>query len=395
MTDTFHYEGFGSPNGTIVPDDVFDVLMPQLTDPELRVLLYIIRRTFGFKRNEDNISLKQMVEGIRTRDGRVLDRGTGISKASVARGLKGLTEKGIIAVKHNSSAARGNEPTTYALRFKELQAPHEDVATQTLLPTPLSQIETPPLSQIETRGVSQFETGLNRVAETPPCLTSETPPCVTGEAPLVSPVRHTTNSRQQTEEQETEILFSNFRKEHSVDNFVDKMVDNAISLTTHNNSPRDDSVIPPNASQNESASAAFPETVITTLDADTQRRQLMQFVQDFGREFNDAASLRSSTSRMANLYHRTGLPMEQFIAHLYAARTITQERTSAIRTTAGDSDASWRKNKMSYFFAVLEKRLGLSLSATNESAGEDATRYPGANTHSSSSRQASYVRRSE
>src|SRR5947209_15972592 len=61
VPDTFHYEGFSSPLGTIVPDDVFDVLMPQLADPELRVLLYIIRRTFGFKRDHDDISLKQMV----------------------------------------------------------------------------------------------------------------------------------------------------------------------------------------------------------------------------------------------------------------------------------------------------------------------------------------------
>src|SRR5688572_9834944 len=116
MTKDFHYEGFSSPNGTIVHDDVFDVLLPQLTDPELRVLLYIIRRTFGFKKDSDNISLKQMVEGIRTKDGRVLDGGAGISKASVARGLKGLAEKGIIVATHNSSLERGNEPTTYRLR---------------------------------------------------------------------------------------------------------------------------------------------------------------------------------------------------------------------------------------------------------------------------------------
>src|SRR5687767_7126295 len=100
--EPFHYEGFSSPNGTIVPDDVFDVLLPRLTDPELRVLLYIIRRTFGFKRDSDNISLRQMVAGIRTRDGRVLDGGTGMSKASVARGLKGLTAKGVIIATHNS-----------------------------------------------------------------------------------------------------------------------------------------------------------------------------------------------------------------------------------------------------------------------------------------------------
>nr|MDP9472985.1 replication protein [Chloroflexota bacterium] len=56
------------------------VLMPQLSDAELRVLLYIVRRTFGFKREADAISLSQMVSGITTREGQVLDRGTGLSK---------------------------------------------------------------------------------------------------------------------------------------------------------------------------------------------------------------------------------------------------------------------------------------------------------------------------
>jgi len=115
---SFEYEGFSNPNGTIVPDDVFDVLMPRLADAELRILLYIIRRTFGFKKNSDDISLRQMVEGITTRDGRVLDSGTGLSKPTVARGLVGLREKRIIVATRNRSAERGNEATSYRLRFK-------------------------------------------------------------------------------------------------------------------------------------------------------------------------------------------------------------------------------------------------------------------------------------
>ena len=82
----FHYDGFSNPNGTIVPDDVFDVLMPELTEAELRVLLYIVRRTFGFKKNRDAISLSQMVNGIQIRDGRVLDRGTGMTRRGVMNG---------------------------------------------------------------------------------------------------------------------------------------------------------------------------------------------------------------------------------------------------------------------------------------------------------------------
>src|SRR3954467_12317822 len=105
------FDGFASPNFTQVPDELFDVLLPALADCELRVLLYIVRRTFGFKRDADAISLSQLVSGITTRDGRVLDRGTGLSKATVARGLKGLRDKGVIESERQQSAERGHEPT--------------------------------------------------------------------------------------------------------------------------------------------------------------------------------------------------------------------------------------------------------------------------------------------
>src|SRR5215211_5245587 len=117
-TAAFVFTGFDSPNTTQVPDAFFDVVAPQLSEAELRVALYIIRRTFGFKKDSDTISLRQMVEGITTRDGRVLDRGTGLKKSAVANALNGLERKGIILSQRNRSRERGNEPTTYALNIK-------------------------------------------------------------------------------------------------------------------------------------------------------------------------------------------------------------------------------------------------------------------------------------
>ena len=113
------FQGFSNPTTTPVPDVVFDTLMFFLTDPELRVLLYVIRRTFGFKKTADNISLKQLVEGIKTKDGKVLDLGTGVTKPTVTKAVKGLVEKGVIIAERNRSKERGDEPTTYRLRFRE------------------------------------------------------------------------------------------------------------------------------------------------------------------------------------------------------------------------------------------------------------------------------------
>jgi hypothetical protein len=119
MAGSFKLHGFKKPNCTLVPDEFFDVVAPNLTEGELRVLLYIIRRTFGFKKDSDAISLRQMVEGIRTKDGRVLDQGTGLSKPSVVRAVKGLIEKEIIVATRRSSVEKGDEPTTYSLLFQD------------------------------------------------------------------------------------------------------------------------------------------------------------------------------------------------------------------------------------------------------------------------------------
>lgn len=89
----FYYEGFSAPQFTQLPNAVTDILMPELSEAELKVLLYIIRRTFGFGKNADAISLNQMIDGITTRDGRVLDRGTGLSRSSVRRVWPGSRRK--------------------------------------------------------------------------------------------------------------------------------------------------------------------------------------------------------------------------------------------------------------------------------------------------------------
>jgi len=116
----FVFAGFSAPNSTPVPDEFFDLLAPNLTESELRVLLYIMRRTFGFKKHADDISLKQIVEGIIGHDGEAIDHGAGVSKPSAVKAVKGLVAQGIITAQRNRSQARGDEPTTYALRFRQV-----------------------------------------------------------------------------------------------------------------------------------------------------------------------------------------------------------------------------------------------------------------------------------
>jgi len=115
MEKNYTFKGFDSPNSTQVPDQLFDRVLAHLNGGELKVLLYIIRRTFGFKKNNDNISIAQISRGITTKKGKVLDNGTGLSKSSVVRAVKGLLEKKVIIAQKRSNKKKGDLPTTYAL----------------------------------------------------------------------------------------------------------------------------------------------------------------------------------------------------------------------------------------------------------------------------------------
>jgi len=111
------FKGYSKPNYTPVPDELFDEQLPDLSGAELKVLLYIIRRTFGFKKESDNISLNQLLHGITTKENLVLDRGTGLSKKTLLETIKNLIEKNLIISERRRSKEKGDEPTTYRLNI--------------------------------------------------------------------------------------------------------------------------------------------------------------------------------------------------------------------------------------------------------------------------------------
>jgi hypothetical protein len=115
----FRFGGFRKPNYTQVPDEVFDQLLPVLSGAELKVLMYVIRRTFGFGKEADAISTAQLADGITTRDGRVLDSGTGLAKSSIKTATASLVEKEILTVRRVRSPEGDYETNVYSLRFYE------------------------------------------------------------------------------------------------------------------------------------------------------------------------------------------------------------------------------------------------------------------------------------
>ena len=93
------------PNSTQLPNILLDKVIPLIPESEARCLIYICRRTFGFHKESDRISFSQFIDGIKDRRGTVLDYGTGLSRQSVASGLKNLIRAEAISVSKNN---RGN-----------------------------------------------------------------------------------------------------------------------------------------------------------------------------------------------------------------------------------------------------------------------------------------------
>lgn len=92
--------------------------MAELSGAEFKVLLYVARRTYGFGKDSDNISLNQMARGIRRKDGTTLDLGTGLSRSGVKAACNSLIEKGIL-LRTGNLAEDGREPeeSTYRLNL--------------------------------------------------------------------------------------------------------------------------------------------------------------------------------------------------------------------------------------------------------------------------------------
>jgi phage replication O-like protein O len=119
------FPGFPFPNTTQIPNAVFDSLMPGLSGGELKVLLYICRRTFGFQKDSDRISLSQIAHGITTRTGKVLDHGTGLCKRRVITALKTLEKKNIISITRTVDETGLNAVNTYRLNIHPAPQPEE------------------------------------------------------------------------------------------------------------------------------------------------------------------------------------------------------------------------------------------------------------------------------
>ena len=87
------------------PSLIAEEWLTQLSRPELVCLIYICRRTWGFRKEWDAISWDQFVSGVVDRSGKHVDCGTGLSLSTARRTISLLESRGLIEVDHRNTRA--------------------------------------------------------------------------------------------------------------------------------------------------------------------------------------------------------------------------------------------------------------------------------------------------
>jgi DNA-binding MarR family transcriptional regulator len=128
VSRTEKFPGFETPSYTPVPKDLVDYVLDafQLTESELKVLLYLIHRIFGWTEHRrvggDHVSISQLLEGIVCRNGTRLDFGTGLTKKSLFTALNGLEQKGLVRRVRQADDRGASVPTFYSIHLRRPQA---------------------------------------------------------------------------------------------------------------------------------------------------------------------------------------------------------------------------------------------------------------------------------
>jgi hypothetical protein len=364
------FRGFRSPNYTPVPDELFDELLVELSGAELKALLYIVRRTFGFKRESDNISLSQMLQGIQTRDGRILDRGVGLSKKTLLLALRSLEDRGIILTKRRQSAEKGNEPTAYCLNVVGSTPGEPTLGGESTLPlgekvrqgdggesTPSPRRKNYPIQETVKQNTARQETGEQQTAGS-------------------SYFDRFTNLQQRTD--------SKFSKKRgrifmSTAELADSHAEPAPTLASTSaggftavsqvlaKRQRTRPTDAPRRSKTAPETADPPQSRVLGQSPTSEGRRgrppkappaIEAYVEQFSSEFHDEDHIPSNVGQAARLWKASGTSEDHFVQVMYEARTITKKRGN-IEKRAKDGGEYGVRNRMPYYFSVLRDLLGM------------------------------------
>jgi len=99
------WRGLDAPNFTPFPNQLLDELLCTLTPPQWKVVCFLARKTFGWAKRADRISVRQMVAG------------TGLSRRAVIAAVQALEAAGVVHVERGLDDDGRTETNLYAFTF--------------------------------------------------------------------------------------------------------------------------------------------------------------------------------------------------------------------------------------------------------------------------------------
>jgi len=161
-----------APNYTQIPNLLFDEMLPFLKETELKVLLVIYRKTFGWHKTRDQISLTQLQEK------------TGLAKQRVIKATRSLVEKGLII--KNITGKNGSQKTEYDIVMDQ------KVPSYKSYPEPVTDCTPPPVTKStpQKKGLNKYKEKESKPKKIP--KTSEQPNNTEALASLDSKESHNT-----------------------------------------------------------------------------------------------------------------------------------------------------------------------------------------------------------
>jgi len=99
------FQGFLPPteNWSKLPHEFIDALPLVETRGEMKVILYVLRHTWGYQDDEKKITLDEFEHGRKRRKGTRIDNGTGLTRVTIINGIKRAVKHGFLIVETDKS----------------------------------------------------------------------------------------------------------------------------------------------------------------------------------------------------------------------------------------------------------------------------------------------------
>jgi len=339
------------PNTFQMPNVMIDVWLTELSGSEFKVAAYICRHTYGWNKESDGISLSQMMNGVRRRDGSYLDRGTGIkSKETLLTALRSLEKQGRIRRDRRRSIERGDEPTVYRLIIVDEEPSEDDLSSSD---DGGQKIGHPVGGKSDQGGGKNFRPG--GWAENP--TTQNT---LEQNTSLQNPYNTSNNFELLTQKSKNGTTFRNSKKRNKIDQNVSQQIAEpkpqrrssggmkAIGELLERHAPiapTANGAQQPTQQRRRGRPAKYPAT--PGIEA-----MMTQWTQELN---DDPEHARSNVSQAARLWHESGVSEDTFRDLLYEARRRTKQAGNVEKLADGQAGELGFRNRAPYFFACLKK----------------------------------------